>query len=126
MSQYLRQNRKKVSLLISIGLVLALILKHTLKSKWNIFISDIFFCLAFIFIIYGLWNFVLGVGFFDGFLFGARALRDLIYDKKDDVDYIDEDYLEFRERRSKKRDIGLPLFIGGILLALSILFPIII
>lgn len=129
MQEYLYKYKKRIVFLLLIGLSLSLFLKATLDIGWKAFISDMFFCISTIFLIYGLWEFVLKVGFFNSLVYGSRRLKNIIFPKTNEGEYLedehDEDYLNFTEKRKKKRNIVEPLFIGILFLAISILISII-
>lgn len=126
MQSYLHKNNKKLIFLIFIGLTLSLFLKFTLNPAWKIFLSDLFFCLSIVFLLYGFWEFVLKVGFFNSLIFGSKHLKDIVFSNEDKSFSTEEDYITFISTRKKERDILVPMLMGGVLLVIAILIPIII
>lgn len=129
MQVYLYKHKKKIVFLLLIGLGVSLFLKVTLNIGWKAFVSDIFFCMATIFLIYGLWEFVLKVGFFNSLVYGSKRLKKIIFPKKDKEEHLedeyDDDYLTFTKKRKKDRNIAEPLFIGSFFFIISILVSLI-
>lgn len=130
MQSYLHRYKKKVVFLLVIGLILSLFLKSTLNIGWETYLSDVFFSMSIIFFIYGLWAFVLNVGFFNSFVFGSKQLKRLIFPRlaeEDDIISGDDntktkdDYSTFVEKRKKDREVVAPLLIAALLLITSIL-----
>lgn len=132
MQNYLYNNKFKVTLLFIAGLILSFFLKSSLDTGWRIFITDTFFSISVAFFIYGMWEYVLKSGFFNGLIYGTRTLMDLIFSKRRPLDDDKEDYVEYIENHrkrydnSRKYDISKLLLIGLFFLVLSILVSLII
>lgn len=130
MQSYLHRHKKKVVILLLIGLTLSLFLKSTLNIGWKRYVSDAFFSMSIIFFIYGLWEFVLNVGFFNGFIYGSKHLKRLIFPRLAEDDNVmsengdvktEDDYPTFVKKRKKDREVAAPLLIATILFIISIL-----
>lgn len=132
MQNYLYYNKFKVTLLLIAGLILSFFLKSSLDTGWTIFLSDMFFSISVVFFIYGMWEFVLKSGFFNGLIYGTGILKDLIFSKNKAREDHKEDYVEYIENQNKrydnkrKYDSSKLLIIGLFFLIISILVSFII
>lgn len=90
-------------------------------------LSNLLFCISMVFFIYGLWNIVMKIGFFNGLIYGSRSLVDIVKSKVNNSEYLKDDYVNFIVKNHKKEyNILMPIIIGAILLGLSILTSILI
>lgn len=126
MQNYLSKNqrKKKIIHVFIVGIVFSIYFNYTF-NKGKTFLSDVLFCISMVFFLRGLWEFVLKVGFFNGFIYGTRKFIDLMKSRLGTSEYLTEDYLNYvRSRQQKEYDILMLVSIGGIFLILSVLMSI--
>lgn len=133
MIDYIKANQKKrkrkvrfIQLFI-VGLVFSLFFKYVFDTGWKTFLSDVLFCISMVYFIYGLWLYVLKVGFFNGLIYGTSRFRELLRSELKSSDHLREDYVDFvKERRKREYDISMPLIAALFFLILSILVSLVI
>jgi len=125
MQNYLYKNKKKLISLLITGFVLSLFIKWAFNTGWKNFLSDTIFCISMVFLLYGLWEIVLNLGFFNGLVYGAKCLKDLWKSKLKSSVYLKDDYIDFVRSRKKRYDYKLLILLGIALLFISVLISIV-
>lgn len=108
--------------IVTSGLFIFMEKNSVIDSK--MWLSDLFFCISISYLIYGIWSFVLKIGFFNGFFYGMKKLKGIVFQQfvnESDLDYFD--YLEGKNKKVNNLYI-YSLILAGSFLLLSILFSI--
>lgn len=127
MHNYLNKNqrKKKIILVFIVGVFFSVYFNYAFSMGRKTFVSDVSFCISMVFFLRGLWEFVLKVGFFNGFTYGTRKFFDLMKSRIGTSQYLTEDYLEYVESRQQKEyDTLLLVSIGIFFLILSVLMSV--
>jgi hypothetical protein len=119
---------KKSLILFFLGSGLSFLINrniHKLNNSGGVFLNDMLFITAMVFILFGLAELVSNIGFFNSMVFGTKCLYRLITKKLKSSALVKDEYIEFVNSRGKYSDVTLLLFTGLGLLILSLLpFPV--
>lgn len=129
MQNYLSKNqrKKKILLIFIVGLFLSIYFNYTFNTGRKTFLSDILFCISMVFLLRGLWEFVMKVGLFNGFIYGTRTFVNLLKSNLVSSEYLMEDYLDYvKNQQEKEYDVLMLICVGSLFLVLSILLSIVI
>ena len=113
---------KKPVVLLFVGLVISLFLKpYSSGLAGGVFLSDMLFIIALVFIVTGLGEFVLNTGFFNSLVFGGKCLYRIFRRRLASSSGLKDEYIEFTNTRLKFEGISLLLLIGFGFLGVSVL-----
>ena len=111
----------KTVILFSIGLVISLLIRRNLNSAGGMFISDMFFIIAMVFIVTAIWELVSNMGLFNSMVFGAKCFYRIFRKTIKPSTQVKEEYIEYVQGRRKFGSVPLLLLIGMGFLGISIL-----
>ena len=91
----LKKHWKTAAALFVVGLALAFVLKNNSGSTGLVFVSDAFFSIAMVFLIWGLIHMVGNMNVFASMIYGTKCLVKLIRGKQDSAQTVKDGYLEY-------------------------------
>lgn len=118
----LKKHWKTAAALFVVGVALAFVLKNNSGSTGLVFVSDAFFSIAMVFLIWGLIHMVGNMNVFASMIYGTKCLVKLIRGKQDSSQTVKEGYLEYLKTRRRHSDIPMLLLFAGGFFVLSVLF----
>lgn len=118
----LKKHWKTAAALFVVGLALAFVLKNNSGSTGLVFVSDAFFSIAMVFLIWGLIHMVGNMNVFASMIYGTKCLVKLIRGKQDSSQTVKEGYLEYLKTRRRHSDIPMLMLFAGGFFVLSVLF----
>ena len=86
------------------------------------FVSDAFFSIAMVFLIWGLIHMVGNMNVFASMIYGTKCLVKLIRGKQDSSQTVKDGYLEYLKTRRRHTDIVMVMLFAGGFFVLSVLF----
>ena len=117
----LKEHRKRIAVLFSIGLVISLLLRRNLISADIMFLSDMFFIISMVFIISALWELVSNMGLFNSMVFGAKCLYRIFRRNISPSSQVKDEYIEYVNSRQKYSGVSTLLLIGIGFLGISVI-----
>ena len=118
----LKKHWKTAAALFVVGVALAFVLKNNSGSTGLVFVSDAFFSIAMVFLIWGLIHMVGNMNVFASMIYGTKCLVKLIRGKQDSSQTVKEGYLEYLKTRRRHTDIVMVMLFAGGFFVLSVLF----
>lgn len=118
----LKKHWKTAAALFVVGVALAFVLKNNSGSTGLVFVSDAFFSIAMVFLIWGLIHMVGNMNVFASMIYGTKCLVKLIRGKQDSSQTVKEGYLEYLKARRRHTDIVMLMLFAGGFFVLSVLF----
>lgn len=118
----IKKHWKTAAALFVVGVALAFVLKNNSGSTGLVFVSDAFFSIAMVFLIWGLIHMVGNMNVFASMIYGTKCLVKLIRGKQDSSQTVKEGYLEYLKARRRHTDIVMLMLFAGGFFVLSILF----
>lgn len=118
----LKKHWKTAAALFVVGVALAFVLKNNSGSAGFVFVSDAFFSIAMVFLIWGLIHMVGNMNVFASMIYGTKCLVKLIRGKQDSSQTVKEGYLEYLKTRRRHSDIPMLMLFAGGFFVLSVLF----
>ena len=118
----LKKHWKTAAALFVVGVALAFVLKNNSGSTGLVFVSDAFFSIAMVFLIWGLIHMVGNMNVFASMIYGTKCLVKLIRGKQDSSQTVKEGYLEYLKARRRHSDIPMLMLFAGGFFVLSVLF----
>ena len=118
----LKKHWKTAAALFVVGLALAFVLKNNSGSTGLVFVSDAFFSIAMVFLIWGLIHMVGNMNVFASMIYGTKCLVKLIRGKQDSSQTVKDGYLEYLKTRRRHTDIVMVMLFAGGFFVLSVLF----
>ena len=118
----IKKHWKTAAALFVVGVALAFVLKNNSGSTGLVFVSDAFFSIAMVFLIWGLIHMVGNMNVFASMIYGTKCLVKLIRGKQDSSQTVKEGYLEYLKARRRHTDIVMLMLFAGGFFVLSALF----
>lgn len=118
----LKKHWKTAVILFVVGLALSFVLKNNSGSLGLVFLSDMFFSVAMVFLIWGLIHLVGNMHVFASLIYGTKCLARMIRGKRDSSQTVKEGYLEYLKTRRHHTDIPMLMVFAAGFLILSVLF----
>ena len=118
----LKKHWKTAAALFVVGVALAFVLKNNSGSTGLVFVSDAFFSIAMVFLIWGLIHMVGNMNVFASMIYGTKCLVKLIRGKQDSSQTVKEGYLEYLKARRRHSDIPMLMLFAGGFFVLSVFF----
>lgn len=118
----IKKHWKTAAALFVVGVALAFVLKNNSGSTGLVFVSDAFFSIAMVFLIWGLIHMVGNMNVFASMIYGTKCLVKLIRGKQDSSQTVKEGYLEYLKTRRRHSDIPMLMLFAGGFFVLSVLF----
>ena len=118
----LKKHWKTAAALFVVGVALAFVLKNNSGSTGLVFVSDAFFSIAMVFLIWGLIHMVGNMNVFASMIYGTKCLVKLIRGKQDSSQTVKDGYLEYLKTRRRHTDIVMVMLFAGGFFVLSVLF----
>ena len=118
----IKKHWKTAAVLFVVGVALAFVLKNNSGSTGLVFVSDAFFSIAMVFLIWGLIHMVGNMNVFASMIYGTKCLVKLIRGKQDSSQTVKEGYLEYLKTRRRHSDIPMLMLFAGGFFVLSVLF----
>ena len=118
----IKKHWKTAAALFVVGVALAFVLKNNSGSTGLVFVSDAFFSIAMVFLIWGLIHMVGNMNVFASMIYGTKCLVKLIRGKQDSSQTVKEGYLEYLKTRRRHSDIPMLMLFAGGFFVLSALF----
>ena len=118
----IKKHWKTAAALFVVGVALAFVLKNNSGSTGLVFVSDAFFSIAMVFLIWGLIHMVGNMNVFASMIYGTKCLVKLIRGKQDSSQTVKEGYLEYLKARRRHSDIPMLMLFAGGFFVLSVLF----
>ena len=118
----IKKHWKTAAALFVVGVALAFVLKNNSGSTGLVFVSDAFFFIAMVFLIWGLIHMVGNMNVFASMIYGTKCLVKLIRGKQDSSQTVKEGYLEYLKARRRHSDIPMLMLFAGGFFVLSVLF----
>ena len=118
----LKKHWKTAAALFVVGVALAFVLKNNSGSTGLVFVSDAFFSIAMVFLIWGLIHMVGNMNVFASMIYGTKCLVKLIRGKQDSSQTVKDGYLEYLKTRRRHSDIPMLMLFAGGFFVLSVLF----
>lgn len=118
----IKKHWKTAAALFVVGVALAFVLKNNSGSTGLVFVSDAFFSIAMVFLIWGLIHMVGNMNVFASMIYGTKCLVKLIRGKQDSSQTVKEGYLEYLKARRRHTDIVMLMLFAGGFFVLSVLF----
>lgn len=118
----IKKHWKTAAALFVVGVALAFVLKNNSGSTGLVFVSDAFFSIAMVFLIWGLIHMVGNMNVFASMIYGTKCLVKLIRRKQDSSQTVKEGYLEYLKARRRHTDIVMLMLFAGGFFVLSVLF----
>ncbi len=113
--------KKELISLIFTGVVLSILLKQTFHlSGWR-FVSDLFFALGMVCLVYGLYRQINNLGVFNSLKYGFRTVVRIILNKKPASGEIKTGYFEYVKSRPKHGSVPGILVISAGFLFISVI-----
>ena len=117
----IKKHWKTAAALFVVGVALAFVLKNNSGSTGLVFVSDAFFSIAMVFLIWGLIHMVGNMNVFASMIYGTKCLVKLIRGKQDSSQTVKEGYLEYLKARRRHSDIPMLMLFAGGFFVLSVL-----
>lgn len=118
----IKKHWKTAAALFVVGVALAFVLKNNSGSTGLVFVSDAFFSIAMVFLIWGLIHMVGNMNVFASMIYGTKCLVKLIRGKQDSSQTVKEGYLEYLKTRRHHTDIVMLMLFAAGFFILSVLF----
>lgn len=118
----IKKHWKTAAALFVVGVALAFVLKNNSGSTGLVFVSDAFFSIAMVFLIWGLIHMVGNMNVFASMIYGTKCLVKLIRGKQDSSQTVKDGYLEYLKTRRRHTDIVMVMLFAGGFFVLSVLF----
>ncbi len=118
----IKKHWKTAAALFVVGVALAFVLKNNSGSTGLVFVSDAFFSIAMVFLIWGLIHMVGNMNVFASMIYGTKCLVKLIRGKQDSSQTVKDGYLEYLKTRRRHSDIPMLMLFAGGFFVLSALF----
>lgn len=118
----IKKHWKTAAALFVVGVALAFVLKNNSGSTGLVFVSDAFFSIAMVFLIWGLIHMVGNMNVFASMIYGTKCLVKLIRGKQDSSQTVKEGYLEYLKARRRHTDIVMLMLFAAGFFILSVLF----
>ena len=118
----IKKHWKTAAALFVVGVALAFVLKNNSGSTGLVFVSDAFFSIAMVFLIWGLIHMVGNMNVFASMIYGTNCLVKLIRGKQDSSQTVKDGYLEYLKTRRRHSDIPMLMLFAGGFFVLSALF----
>lgn len=121
MYKRLQQYWKKIVVLFFIGFAINLLVNRNFNLTDGVFLSDMFFIIAMVFIVSASWELVSNLGLFNSMVFGTKCFYRVFRQKIASSEKVKDEYLEFTKTRHKYGSVSLLLLIGIGLLGIAAL-----
>lgn len=114
---------KKALLLFGVGTAIAVFFQFAFSKANALFLPDLFFSVASVFLIAGLWNLIHNLGMFNSLKYGTKSLIALYRNKrmKPPEDKMAGGFIEYVNSREKRTDVPGLMLLALLFFALSML-----